>query len=364
MKYATSHVDVFVTEVLKTATSKEELKTRLFSSLFRNAYYLIASAVISSIGGTVFWIMAARFYSPADVGLAGSLISVIVLISTFSNLGMGFGLIRFLPTAENRANEMINSCLTIGVLASAGIAVIFLAGLSLWSRELMFIRESPLYVATFILLAIVWTLVVLVEQVFVAKRAAKYTLGQRMVAAVVRLPLPVAFAGYFGVGAFGIFVSAGLAMGGALLLALFWFLPRAEKGFLVVAPLVSRDVVGKIVGYSLGNSSYLKDILLSDRYISDELIDLSGNILLIEKISEGKVDEAINELNSHIDINILTIENFLPKNKDIKQNKIANYIFQRVAKYRKKFPRKKSDETIEKKVDEILDRTVDNLEAQ
>src|SRR5207302_4108548 len=38
-------------------------------SLFRNGYALIASSAVTSLLGMVFWVVAARRYSPRDVGL-------------------------------------------------------------------------------------------------------------------------------------------------------------------------------------------------------------------------------------------------------------------------------------------------------
>ena len=118
------------------------------------------------------------------------------------------------------------------------------------------------------------------------------------------------------------------------------------------------------VGYSLGESSYLKDIVLGEHYVTDELISLTENILLIEKISDGKIDEVINKLNSDIDGDILYVDRSLPMDENIESRKIANYIFRRVAKYRQKYPRDNSEKKRQESVDKILIRVKDQVESQ
>ncbi len=60
-----------------------------------------------AVFGFFFWMINARLYSAEQVGIGTTLISIITLISSFSLLSIGNGLIRYLPTSE-RKNKKIN----------------------------------------------------------------------------------------------------------------------------------------------------------------------------------------------------------------------------------------------------------------
>jgi O-antigen/teichoic acid export membrane protein len=92
---------------LNAAVSVKRLKIHFDVPLYRNAYYLMANAATTSLLGFVFWMVVAKFYSPVDVGLASATISAMGLLASLSNLGLGFGLIRFLPSAKGKATRMV-----------------------------------------------------------------------------------------------------------------------------------------------------------------------------------------------------------------------------------------------------------------
>jgi len=64
---------------------------------------------LTSAGSGFFWLIAARFYSTADIGHASAIISAMGLISMLSLLGFDISLVRFLPEREDK--KLINSCL-------------------------------------------------------------------------------------------------------------------------------------------------------------------------------------------------------------------------------------------------------------
>jgi len=64
--------------------------------LYRNSIAIMLNSVVGSFFGLLFWLVAARTMSSADIGLATAVISASTLIVTLSRLGMDSGLIRFL----------------------------------------------------------------------------------------------------------------------------------------------------------------------------------------------------------------------------------------------------------------------------
>jgi len=233
-------------------TSKERFRSFFLISLYRNALYLILANALNALLGVVFWIIVARFYNAEDVGLASAAISIILLLVNFSHLGLGLGLIRFLPrsNSDKMANSMINSCFTISMVTSILAAIAFLAGLSFWSPALLFIRQNPVYLVAFIAFTIVFTLSLMTSQTFIAERRAGFVLAKELIFGALRLPLPFLLAAWFY--SFGIFASWGGPMVVALAVSLFFFLPRAKP---VYRPFltVRREVVNEMGHFASAN---------------------------------------------------------------------------------------------------------------
>lgn len=225
--------------------------------LYQNAVYLMLNQVTYAASGFIFWIIAARFYSDADVGRAAALIAAVTLLMDISNLGLGFALIRFVPNREREAVPLINSALTIGGIASVVVAVIFLAGLSVWSPELKFVQDHPVFIAAFVAFSLAFTLYILLDQVFAAKRNTRPALYQALMAGLLRFPLCYIFASMFG--SFGIFAAFGVAMVMSIAGSLFIFLPRIQQGYRP-RPTVSSSLVGPIMA-RFAAINYLSNLL-------------------------------------------------------------------------------------------------------
>src|SRR3989304_4537393 len=178
--------------VIDTATSRQKLRQQLHVSLYRNAIYLMASQAITGISGLAFWLVAARWlYDAEDVGLASAALSAVMLLGLLATLGLDYAIIRFLPNSGKSSRAMINSCLTLGAIAAVVIALIFIAGLDLWSPALLFLRQDALFLCTFVLFTVGWTLYILTARTFVAKRRAGYALTQSLILNLVRFPLVI-----------------------------------------------------------------------------------------------------------------------------------------------------------------------------
>ena len=252
MKNFYAGIKELLIEVIRTTTSREALNQHLRIPLYQNAYYLIASSAVSTALGVIFWIIVARLYTRAEVGLSTALIAATSLVALFSGLGLSFGLIRFLPGAGEGSTRMINSCLTLGGLTSVAASVIFIAGLHFWSPALLFLYEQPMYVAVFVAFTLIWALYSLLGNVFVALRTAKFAFLMQTIAAVAKIFMVIVFATLPGF--FGIYGSMGLAITVGIVIGVLWFLPRLQSGYFPI-PSMCRQVVNKLVPYSLGNYS-------------------------------------------------------------------------------------------------------------
>lgn len=245
------HTNWTIIQLIKMVISKELLLEHIRTPLYKNAYYLILSAAITSVFGFVFWIIAAKLYEPAAVGMTSALISVSNLLALFSELGLAIGLIRFLPGAGKNANGMINTCFSLCGLSSLVFALFFLAGLGFWSPSLLLVRQQPVFFVAFVVFALVSALTPLVNDVFLAKRSTGFITIMAILSKSLNIALVIIFAVIFST-AFGIFISTVIAMSTALLIAIFWFLPKVQEGYRPF-PAIQRKVLNDIGRYSLGN---------------------------------------------------------------------------------------------------------------
>ena len=228
--------------------NRKQLKQHLNDPLFKNSYYLMATTVICSILGFIFWMLVARYYTPQDVGLATALISAANLLVTFSLLGFEFGILRFLPN-ENDKQGMINSCLTITFLFSILLSVIFISGINIWSQALLFIRENMIFLLFFIVLVFTTALVRLQRSVFVALRSAKFSFIQNITFSVLKL-IFVLFLVAFGI--LGIISSVAIAACIALIFSTFFLTPKKVHSYLPI-PTVKKKMIEGMFHISFGN---------------------------------------------------------------------------------------------------------------
>jgi O-antigen/teichoic acid export membrane protein len=237
------------TTLSKTPFLLESLSRHLRTPLYANAYYLMANTAVNSLSGFVFWAMAARLYTADDVGIASTIISSALFLSSLSSLGLGVGLIRFLPGAGEASDCMLDSSLTFLAIVSLIAAIIFLAGLPLWSPALAFMHGESYILIAFALLVPLLTLTSITGQVFIAHRAAKFTLICTAILSALKILLPVLISV---LGSFSLVVSIGIAAVVSLGVALIWLLPSVQDGYLP-HPRLHTKILRDLVPYSVGN---------------------------------------------------------------------------------------------------------------
>ena len=123
--------------------------TLLRTPLYANALYLWAGAGLAAAAGLAFWALVARLYGADEVGLGSAALSGLTLLAMFSHLGLGLGLVRFLPESGTHGPRLANAVFTASAAAAVVLAAVFLLGLPLWASSLGFLRE-PLYSVAFV----------------------------------------------------------------------------------------------------------------------------------------------------------------------------------------------------------------------
>lgn len=226
-----------------------QIKHQIRDPLYRNSLFLMANTAVMAGLGFVFWMVVARFYTEAEVGLGAAIISAMNLLALLGGLGLGIALIRFLPKAEKPV-EMINSCFTLSGIVALALAVIFIAGVDIWSPALGFIKENAVFVLAFVLFALFWMLSGMMDCVFIARRRADFALLKNTIYSLLKIPLPILLVIFFH--AFGIISSWGIAMGVALVISLLFFVPRVQNSYKPL-PKLDLGIIKDMWRYSAGN---------------------------------------------------------------------------------------------------------------
>lgn len=246
-----------ITEKISPSSGSLQYQARsLFGiSLFRNSIYLILNSLVPAVTGFVFWTVAARLYTTAEIGLASAVISIMTLLMLLSSLGLEVGLIRFIPQSGGGATDLINTCFTVAGMVALVVSGVFVLGLGIWAPALVQMQQNFILPIVFVLFTVVFAVYSLLHHTFVARRKSEFAVMQTGVFSVLRFAPLILLCGYLQ--GFGIFVAWGIA----LLIAMF-------SGFIMLKRIqpdyhsyfrVNTRVIKDIGHFSIGN--YLANLL-------------------------------------------------------------------------------------------------------
>jgi O-antigen/teichoic acid export membrane protein len=226
------------------------------SSLYNNAFYLMLNTACTSLLGFVFWYIMARYFSSSDIGIGSALNSASGLIASFAGLGLGIGLVRFIPELKEGAERLINSAFTLAAVAAIAGALIYLAGVKHWAPALIFLYKNYWLAVFFVLFTVSIVLSGLIDHSFIAARTSSCVFWKNTMASLIKLPLPIfVFASLKG---FGIFAGVGTALLIAVAVALSLFLPQVYDGY-SPRPAWDIEMLRQVLPFSFTN--YLSGLL-------------------------------------------------------------------------------------------------------
>ena len=244
-------------------------------SLLRNGIYIMATNVATAGFGYIYWILAAHAYSPYDVGLASALISAMTLASTVANLGIGSTLVQTLPRRETGHDWSLtfNAGLAIGIVAGILAGAVVVVMLPLFSPQFAIVEHQVGFAFALLVGVPVMTISTLLDQAFVAERAANNMLLRNLAVAVLKIPLmvlPVILLAH--IGALGILLSGVLAMAVMLVGGMVLVLRLGRAYSLAVRGIVeqARSMLSSLAGHyfiNLGGltSQYLLPVFVAIR---------------------------------------------------------------------------------------------------
>lgn len=219
-------------------------------SLLKNSIYLMATSFITSGIGFFFWIIAARYYSPNDIGITSAIFSGISLVSMIGSLGFSNALIFYLPRDKN-TDKIINSCLAINIISSITFSLIFVLGLKIWSPGLTLTLNNLENILIFVIITTAISVSGIIGAAFTAGRRSSFQMVKETTYHFVKL-FPLIFLAGFG--AMGIIISIGIGIAFSLIIG-FFLLSKVWK----YSPRFTLyPIIKNMARFSAGN--YIADI--------------------------------------------------------------------------------------------------------
>lgn len=181
------------------------LREHVRSPLYTNVYSLTLNTVVSSLLGIGYWVLAARLYSPRELGAGAAIVSTMTFLSNLSQLNLNGALARFLPTAGRQGGRLIRYAYG----ASCCVALLLGSGFLLLAPEIShgfpLLSAGPLLALAFVVSVAAWGVFTLQDSVLTALRGAVWVPVENAAFGVTKIVLLVLLAAV--VPGLGIFIS-------------------------------------------------------------------------------------------------------------------------------------------------------------
>ena len=225
-----------------------EVRQHLKEPLIRNSFFIMASSFVAAGFGFFFWMIAARLYSQADVGIATALMSSMGLLILISRLGLDQSVIRFFPGRDK--NKVLGTAILVPTAVALGAGLVFIAAVDVISPELTIVRTiAPLYLLFLGTYSVTWVL----EGAFNALRKSEHYFALNLLyGSRILFLVPLVF-----LGATGIFSAFGFSFVLGLIFALLLLARCAIRPALGVDRAFLREA------WQFSAGAYLAGILMS-----------------------------------------------------------------------------------------------------
>ena len=185
---------------------------------------LVGTMIVTGGFGFIYWLVAAKYFSPESVGLAGGAVAAMILLAIFGMLGLGTLLVRESPHYPQRQAGLIAT----GVAAAAIVGAMLGLGFALLAPVLFpSFRELSASVPAVLLFVVgvsLTTAVMVLDQCLVGALRGDLQLIRNLIFALAKL-IALVIVGQFIGGGGGLAVVATWVFGDAvsvLLLAAYW----------------------------------------------------------------------------------------------------------------------------------------------
>lgn len=169
------------------------LRRHLADPFSRNSYALILNTGLTGLLGVVYWMVAARHYTDADVGRGAALISTMMLLSGVVAINVTGTLSRFIPQAGRETGRLLLYAYGLSAVAVAVLSAGFLLTLDLWGPSFDLLR-NPSTAVWFILAVVASGIFTVQDGVLVGLRKSVWVPVENAVFGIAKIVLLVLLA--------------------------------------------------------------------------------------------------------------------------------------------------------------------------
>jgi O-antigen/teichoic acid export membrane protein len=134
---------------------------RGLSPSLRDGLALVLSNGLTSAVGLAYWVLAARLFPAAQLGVNSVAISTMMLLGGVAQLNMTYALLRFVPVAGRVARRLVVGGYLVGGAAAALAGAVFALGADLWAEELVDAAGHLPLLVFFVVATPVWSIFVI-----------------------------------------------------------------------------------------------------------------------------------------------------------------------------------------------------------
>lgn len=198
---------------------------RRINPVHRDGLALVLSSGLTSAVGLLYWVLAARLFAPATVGVNSVALSTMQLLGGVAHLNLTQALLRFGPVAGRHTRRLALACYAVAGVVAALVGLGYAAGAPVWAPEMVgAVGYGPLLVF-FAVATPAWAIFTMQDYLLTALKRATVVPLENLVFALLKIGLLGAAVGLAFVG--GIAASWVLATVLVVVAVNAWLLLRA-----------------------------------------------------------------------------------------------------------------------------------------
>ncbi|MDT7554777.1 MAG: hypothetical protein QOI16_3313 [Pseudonocardiales bacterium] len=221
----------------------------------RDGMALVLSSALSSAVGLLYWVVAARVFTPEIVGVNATMVSTLGLLGIVAQFNLGSAMLRFVPVIGSGARMFVAACYAAGIGAAVVIGTVFALGAHWWAPSLQSAVGAGALVAYFALSTPFWTVFNMQDYLLTGLKRATVVPFENLGFALLKVILLVVggLMGLYGA------IAGSWALGTAVtVVAVGFYLlrvlpPREPKGSRSPSPVTLRSMSGFIAADWVGS---------------------------------------------------------------------------------------------------------------
>lgn len=156
------------------STAKHRIRNFLAEPLNRTASALMASTVLTAGLGVLFWAVAARAFTTAQVGRDGSLITAMMSLAVLCDLSINNIILRYFPQIKDHLARRVWQAYLIAATSALIGGILFVVIAPLLSSEFDFLSGGSVMTFAFPISVALWAIFVLQDSVLTAMSKATW----------------------------------------------------------------------------------------------------------------------------------------------------------------------------------------------